>query len=177
MKNSTLNRILPWLFGPAYIVGIFATFLDPNAFFEHVVAEPMRQLWFPLYPFVAMPLYGLFGPFLAIMGAFAFNVGSRFSRLRVSVSSLLFSSMYLVGNPVHFNKSEWAWLHFYMVSQLATSGIIIRKIQVFNWAIFGFWILALYGSSFRLLVLFDYVVAIYFLLVVMASWSLPVENT
>ena len=85
--------------------------------------------------------------------------------------------MYLVGNPVHFNKSEWAWLHFYMVSQLATSGIIIRKIQVFNWAIFGFWILALYGSSFRLLVLFDYVVAIYFLLVVMASWSLPVENT
>lgn len=47
MKNSTLNRIIPWLFGPAYIVGILATFLDPNAFYEHVVAEPLRQTVVP----------------------------------------------------------------------------------------------------------------------------------
>jgi hypothetical protein len=85
--------------------------------------------------------------------------------------------MYLLGNPVHFNKSEWTWLHFYMVSQLATSGIMIRKIRVLNWGMFGFWVLALYENSLRLLVLFDYIVAIYFLFVVVASWSLPVENT
>jgi hypothetical protein len=41
---------------------------------------------------------------------------------------------------------------------------------------FGFWVLALYENSLRLLVLFDYIVAIYFLFVVVASWSLPFEN-
>jgi hypothetical protein len=177
MKNSTLNRILPWLFGPAYIVGILATFLDPNAFYDHVVVEPLRQLWFPLYPFVAIPLYGLFGPVPAFIGAFCFNVGSRFSRVRISVSSLLFSAMYFLGNSIRFHKGEWGWLHIFMLAQLVTSGIMIRKIQVSNWLMFGFWILAIDGNSYRLLVLFDYVMAIYFLIVAVGSWSFPVKNT
>ena len=86
------------------------------------------KLWFLLYLFVAVPLFGLFWPFPAIVGSFAFNVGSRFSRVKISVSSLLLSAMYFLGNSVHFHKGEWWWLHVYMVSQLATSGIMIRKI-------------------------------------------------
>jgi hypothetical protein len=176
MKNSTLNRVIPWLFGPVYILGILATFVDPNSLYERVVAEPLRQVWFPLYPFVAIPLYGLFGAVPAFIGAFCFNVGTRFSTVRITVSSLLFFTMYFLGNSIHFHKGQWAWLHLFMLAQLATSGIMIRKIQVFNWLMFGFWILAIDGRRLRLLVLFDYAVAIYFLFVAVASWSFPVKN-
>ena len=178
MKNSTLDRTLAWLFGPAYIVGILATFLNPNAFYEHIVAEPLRQLWFPLYPFVAIPLYGLFWLFPAVVGAFAFtNVGAQFLRLRISVSCLLLSIMYFVGNSVRFTEQEWVWLHGFMLPLLGISSMMVRKTQEVSMAMFGLFVLAVVVYSRHVWVLFDYVVAIYFLIVAVTSWSFPVRNT
>jgi hypothetical protein len=116
------------------------------------------------------------GPFLAFVGAFSFNVGSSFPKVRLSSSSVLFSAMYFLGNSMRFHKGEWAWLHLFMLAQLLTSGIMVRKIQLFNWLMFGVWILAIAANSYHLLVLFDYVAATYFLVVAVASLSLPIKS-
>lgn len=172
------ERLLIWFFGPVYILGIAATLLDPNRWYEHSVGLPLRQLWVPLDILLAVPLYGFFCPIPAFLGAFAFNIESgKFPRLRVSCSFLFISAMYLLGNSLRFRGSQWWWLHVYMIAQLITSGIMIHKIKKFNWIAFGAFILAAELRRRQFWMFCDYIWSLYFLFAMFTPWMYGVENT
>jgi hypothetical protein len=122
--------------------------------------------------------FGLYGPAPAFTGAFAFNVGngSAISRVRLSFSFLTIALLYLGGNAFHFHRSQWWWLHMFMLAQLVASGFAIPSIQAPHWIIFGLFVLTAYLNRLVIWVLFDYIIGAYFLLATIASWMLPVNK-
>ena len=168
------------IFTPLYVVGIIATLANPEGWFVAQVSYPLVQLlgsW--LGPFVTLPLFGLFWVVPAFGGAFCFNAsGKKFQKLRLTSSFLLLGVMYGLGNMLKFRSGQWWWLHGYMLSQLATSGIMVAELQLFNSLAFALFLLAAVGHARApVWALLDYIWAAYFVAAALIVQFVPVQNS
>lgn len=152
-----------WIAFGSYFVAL-ATVLFNRSGGAGISGFMLQHLWKPLSDMLGLIL-ALYMLFAALVGPIAFTLGTPFRRARVVASNVIMSAVHFMGNPMHFNKDQWSYLHFFMCGQLIAVGLALPASRVANWVAFGLFAFALVDRvRVPTWVMFDYVWGIYFVI-------------
>ena len=150
-----------WLSFLSYFVAL-ATILFERSAGADIGTFMLRHLWSWVSAILAFVLaFYLF--FALVVGPIAFTLGTPFRRTRGVSSNAILAALHFMGNPLHFNKDQWGFLHFFMCGQLIAVGLALPASRVTNWMAFGLLVFAMVDRvRVPTWVIFDYVWGAYF---------------
>jgi hypothetical protein len=136
------------------------------------------HLWEPVAFMLMWPFVGFLYLFVPIVGTIGFACwGKRFQRHRLFICCALLATLYLIGNEIGFHRYQWYDLHAYMCGALLTVGARVPLTKFPSCLAFGLLVIA-YGGHVHVgwWRLFDYVWGVYFLLLSVLVYRLPISD-